>query len=159
MHTRPITEIVACGVVATFCIILSIQAWKLPPGTFEPLGSGPIPLVTAGIVILCCLVIIVSRVRMLVGHGGVGRQFRNEFMSRSPYGPLVTLGLTVIYVTALDLKVASFGVITFVFLTILISALENFRVKAFLPALIVSAIVSFGVEYMFTNVFVVDLPA
>lgn len=80
-------------------------------------------------------------------------------MTRSPYGPLVTLGLTVVYVTALDLKVASFGIITCVFLTILIAALENFRPKSLLPAFIVAVIVSFGVEYMFTNVFVVDLPA
>jgi hypothetical protein len=41
----------------------------------------------------------------------------------------------------------------------LIAALENFQPKVFIPALIVAAIVSFGVEYMFTNVFVIDLPA
>ena len=84
---------------------------------------------------------------------------RREFMSRSPYGPLVTLGLTIVYVVALDLAVASFGLITFVFLTVLIVALENFKTRLLLPALVVSAIVSFGVEYLFTNVFVVDLPA
>lgn len=159
MQRNPVTEILVCGFVALICMVFFIQAWSLPPGTFEPLGSGPVPLTTAAIVIICCLVIIVGRARTLIRDGGLERQFRKEFKGRSPYGPLVTLGLTVVYVTALDLNVASFGVITCVFLAILIAALENFQPKVFIPALIVAAIVSFGVEYMFTNVFVIDLPA
>ncbi len=159
MHRNPVTEILVCAFIALICMVFFIQAWSLPPGTFEPLGSGPVPLATAAIVIICCLVIIVSRARTLFRGVGLGHQFKNEFTGRSPYGPLVTLGLTVVYVTALDLNVASFGIITFVFLAILIAALENFKPKVFIPALIVAAIVSFGVEYMFTNVFVIDLPA
>ncbi len=159
LQKNPITQILVCGFVALICLVFLINAWSLPPGTFEPLGSGPVPLVTAAIVIICCLVIIIGQARILFRGGQIERQFRMEFMTRSPYGPLVTLGLTVVYVTALDLKVASFGIITCVFLTILISALENFRLKSLLPAFIVAVIVSFGVEYMFTNVFVVDLPA
>ena len=159
LQRQPITEILACSFIALVCVVFFVQAWSLPPGTFEPLGSGPIPMATAAIVFICCLVIIVSRVRVLSQGVWLENQFRKEFMSRSPYGPLVTMGLTVVYVTALDLKIASFGVITCVFLTILIAALEKFQKKALLPALIVAVVVAFGVEYMFTNVFVVDLPA
>ncbi len=159
MQRNPITEILVCGFIALICLVFFINAWSLPPGTFEPLGSGPVPLATAAIVIICCLVIMIGQARALIRNGQVERQFRMEFMTRSPYGPLITLGLTVVYVAALDLNVASFGVITCVFLTILIAALENFKLKSLLPAFLVAVVVSFGVEYMFTNVFVVDLPA
>jgi putative tricarboxylic transport membrane protein len=159
VQRQPVTEILVCGFIALICVVFFVQAWGLPPGTFEPLGSGPVPLVTAAIIILCCLIIMAGRIRTLSRGGALMPHIRREFMSRSPYGPLVTLGLTIVYVVALDLAVASFGLITFVFLTVLIVALENFKTRSLLPALVVSAIVSFGVEYLFTNVFVVDLPA
>ena len=53
---------------------------------------------------------------------------------------------------------ASFGLISFGFLTLLIWGLEGLRRRVLVPALITAAIAAFGAEYLFTNVFVVDLP-
>ncbi len=68
------------------------------------------------------------------------------------------LGASVVYVGLLHLQVMSFGIVTFAFLVLLIWAMERFNPRKILPAAIVAAIFSFGAEYIFTNVFVVDLP-
>ncbi len=45
-----------------------------------------------------------------------------------------------------------------IFLTITIWGLEKFQKKKFLPALGVGLAVGFATQYLFTQVFVVDLP-
>ena len=159
MERHALTEIGVCGGIALVCLVFFVQAWALPPGTFEPLGSGPVPQVTAAIVMICCLIVVVRAVLHLRAGEGIGAAARTEFVGRSPKGPIVTLVATILYIAALDAKLASFGLVSFVFLTALIWTLENFRTGALPWVLGVAATFAFGVEYLFTNVFVVDLPA
>lgn len=158
MERRPLTEIGVSALVLLVCAVFWIQAYRLPPGTFEPLGSGPVPMYTAAIVILCCLIVMVRGFIALSRGPGVAASFDAEFRGGSPRGALWMIGMTIVYVALLHMRVASFGVVTFVFLTLLIWALEGFRMRTLLPALITAAIASFGAEYLFTQVFVVDLP-
>lgn len=37
--------------VILICVIFLWESWDLPPGSFEPLGSGPVPQATAFVVI------------------------------------------------------------------------------------------------------------
>lgn len=76
----------------------------------------------------------------------------------NPLSGVIVLGLTVLYVAALQLKLAGFGIITFIFLLLLILGMEDFRRRRILPAVIVSALAAFGAQYVFTEIFVVDLP-
>jgi hypothetical protein len=158
MDRRPVAEIFVCGLIIVVCGIFYSAAAKLPPGTFEPLGSGPVPKYTALIIIACCLLVIFNAVRKIARGPGLGADVMNEFRGRSPLGALVILGLTLGYILVLQTRILPFGVVTFGFLLLTIWVLEDLRLKALLPALIVSAIGSFGVEYLFTNVFYVDLP-
>ena len=156
MDRRHIYEIGTASLILAVCVILWVQASRLPPGTFEPLGSGPVPQWTAAIVIVCCLIVIGSAARRLLTSGAP------EAPPEDPVGTrrtaLLLCVLTVVYVGLLDFGAASFGVITFGFLTLLIWGLEGFRRRVLGPALVTAAIAAFGAEYLFTNVFVVDLP-
>ncbi len=158
MDRQPIAEIGVCTLVIIICAVLWRQASYLPPGSFEPLGSGPVPQVTAAIVILCCLWIILRAVLQMRGGAGVFAEIRKETHGRSPYGAIVMLGASVTYVSVLHLRLLPFGIATFIFLALLIWSLENFRRRALLPAALTAALVGFGTEFLFTNVFVVDLP-
>ena len=51
-----------------------------------------------------------------------------------------------------------FAWMTTLFLVITIWGLEKFDRKKFLPALITAIIIGFASEYLFTEVFIVDLP-
>ncbi len=158
MDRRPVAEIAVCGLIIVICAIFFSAAIKLPPGTFEPLGSGPVPKYTALIIIACCLFVIAKAMLKIARGPGLGTDFMNEFRGRSPLGSLVILGVTLIYILVLQSRFLPFGVVTFGFLLLAIWVLEDLRLKALLPALVVAAIGSFGVEYLFTNVFYVDLP-
>ena len=158
LDRRSYTEIGVSALVVLACAVFLVQAYRLPPGTFEPLGSGPVPIVTASIVILCCIVVIIRAMLTLANEQGAVEALRAEFSGGSPLGALPMLGGSVIYVGLLHLQVAPFGLLTFAFLTALIWAMERFNPRKIPVTLIVAAIFAFGAEYLFTNVFFVDLP-
>ena len=139
------------------CAILWAQVSRLPQGNFEPLGSGRVPKWTAAIDMVCCLAVIFAWFRQL-WIGAEKDAHPDENVGGTPRTALLLGVLTGIYVGLLDIGMASLGLITFWFLTLLILRLESFRCRVLVPALITAAIAAFGAEYLFTNVFVVDLP-
>jgi hypothetical protein len=157
MDRRPLTEIFVSALIAVVCAVFLVQALALPPGRFEPMGSGPVPTWTALVVIACCLVVIIRAAKSL----GVVRKaevVESELAGMNPVGGVLMLGLTFVYVAALQFKLAGFGVITFVYLLLLILGMERFARRSVLPAVILSALAAFGAQYVFTEIFVVDLP-
>src|SRR6056297_3869897 len=147
MDRRPLTEIGVSALIAVICAVFYVQALKLPPGTFEPLGSGPVPKYTAAIIILCCFIVMARAALALAKGPGLLVTLRREFGGGAPTGAVLMLGFSITYIGLLHLQVASFGLITFVFLTLLIWAMESFRLRVLLPALVTAAIASFGAEY------------
>jgi len=67
-------------------------------------------------------------------------------------------GLTVFYVTALQFRLTTFAIVTTVFLTATIFVLCRFDLAKLPVILVVAAVTGFGCQYLFTRVFVVDLP-
>ncbi|MGQ7843295.1 tripartite tricarboxylate transporter TctB family protein [Granulosicoccus sp. 3-233] len=158
MEQRTIAEIGVCTLIILVCVVILWQAAGLPPGSFEPLGSAPVPQATAGIVILCCLIVIVKAVAQIRRHPPLRRHVRDELSGRSPWNAIVMFGGTLAYVGLLQIGLLSFGLLTFVFLLLLIMTLNRFSKRSLLPASITAALFGFGLEYLFTRVFVVDLP-
>ena len=66
--------------------------------------------------------------------------------------------LTVVYVAALHFRVTTFAIITTVFLIATIFVLVRFDIAKLPVILLVAAVTGFGCQYLFTRVFVVDLP-
>ncbi|MEM9107838.1 MAG: tripartite tricarboxylate transporter TctB family protein [Pseudomonadota bacterium] len=157
MDRRPLTEIGVSALIGLICVVFIIQALALPPGRFEPLGSGPVPKWTAVVVLVCSLLVMVSAARSMRGTT-IADAMRREFTGGHPIGGAIMMGLTVAYVAALHLKLAGFGMITFVYLLLLILGMEGFSRRRFVPAIVVAAVAAFGAQYIFTQVFVVDLP-
>ena len=157
MDRRPLTEIGVAALIAAICAVMLFQALALPPGRFEPLGSGPVPTWTAIIIIVCCLVVIGRAVATLRDRRKA-EVMPSELAGMNPIGGVMMLGLTLLYVAALQFKLAGFGIITFVYLVLLILGMEGFSRRRILPAVILSALAAFGAQYVFTEIFVVDLP-
>ncbi len=55
MGRRHIYEIGVASLILVVCATVWAQASRLPPGSFEPLGSGPVPQWMASIAIVCCI--------------------------------------------------------------------------------------------------------
>lgn len=158
MDRRPYAEIGVSTLIILICAVFWNEAAQLPPGSFEPLGSGPVPKYTATIVIVCCVIVIVRAGLKLRAGPGLAADFRAEFTGGSPAGALILTATTLIYALLLHYKLLPFGVVTFLFLFVTIWTLESLAVRKAIPAAIVAAIMSFGTEYLFTHVFYVDLP-
>ena len=140
--------------VILICVIFLWESWDLPPGSFEPLGSGPVPQATAFVVIFCAGLVILSALKKSV------QLSEHEETQEKPSirAGLIISSATVVYSLVLHLRLMPFAWMTTLFLIITIWGLEKFDRKKFLPALITAIIIGFASEYLFTEVFIVDLP-
>ena len=140
--------------VILICVIFLWESWDLPPGSFEPLGSGPVPQATAFVVIFCAGLVILNALKKSVQIS------ENEETQEKPsvQAGLIISSATVVYSLVLHLRLMPFAWMTTLFLIITIWGLEKFDRKKFLPALITAIIIGFASEYLFTEVFIVDLP-
>lgn len=140
--------------VILICVIFLWESWDLPPGSFEPLGSGPVPQATAFVVIFCAGLVILNALKKSV------QLSENEETQEKPSvrAGLIISSATVVYSLVLHLRLMPFAWMTTLFLIITIWGLEKFDRKKFLPALITAIIIGFASEYLFTEVFIVDLP-
>ena len=140
--------------VILICVIFLWESWDLPPGSFEPLGSGPVPQATAFVVIFCAGLVILNARKKSV------QLSENEETQEKPSvrAGLIISSATVVYSLVLHFRLMPFAWMTTLFLIITIWGLEKFDRKKFLPALITAIIIGFASEYLFTEVFIVDLP-
>ncbi|MEM8950256.1 MAG: tripartite tricarboxylate transporter TctB family protein [Pseudomonadota bacterium] len=144
------------GVALVLIVIAAVAIWQaadLPPGTFEPLGSARVPQMTAGLIILLSLWVII---RAMLRDDGIS-DVEPAGVARWRDAAIVA-GLTVLYVAALHFRITTFAIITTVFLTATIFVLVRFDLAKLPVILLVAAITGFGCQYLFTRVFVVDLP-
>ena len=122
--------------VILICVIFLWESWDLPPGSFEPLGSGPVPQATAFVVIFCAGLVILNALKKSVQLSA------NEETQEKPSvrAGLIISSATVVYSLVLHLRLMPFAWMTTIFLIITIWGLEKFDRKKFLPALILSLI-------------------
>lgn len=143
------------GVAAFLVTVCLIAIWELrdaPPGTFEPLGSGPVPRVTASLVILLSL-----WVAWRAWRRPADRPVDLGYEPR-PWDAAVVSGLTVLYVVAMASRALGFAPLTALFLIASIGWLVRFRPRLMPWVILVAAVTGWGCAYIFTRVFVVDLP-
>lgn len=154
--TNPRTDMGVCVFLIVVCCAVLVEAAKLPPGSFEPMGSAPIPQATAGLIILLCLVVMAKAARMMM-RGQVAAASDDQPPRRMDAA--VIFAMTMVYVLLMQLRVAGFAVITAAFLFIAIAYLTRFAPRSLPVAALVGLIMGYGCQYIFTQVFVVDLPA
>ena len=144
------------GVALVLIVIAAIAIWEaadLPPGSFEPLGSARVPQMTAGLIILLCLWVII---RAMLRDDGI-RDVEPAGAARWRDAGVVAV-LTIVYVAALHFRITTFAIVTMLFLTATIFVLTRFDLAKLPVIVLVAAITGFGCQYLFTRVFVVDLP-
>ena len=140
--------IVVCGAVLW-------EARSIPPGVFEPLGSAPVPQATAGLILLLALVVMGRALHALRQEA---RARPAEDLARRPLDAAAVIAFTALYVLAMALRLFDFAILTAIFLLVTIGALTRFE-RRLLPLIILIALVTgFGCQYVFTRIFVVDLP-
>ncbi|HUV07593.1 MAG TPA: tripartite tricarboxylate transporter TctB family protein [Spirochaetia bacterium] len=151
-----------------FLLVLSIiifrETLSLPPGTFDPVGSAGFPrLISAAIGILSLTVLIRAARRILSGSKNAAtsatqKDADSPTFRRRPDLALGFYALSLVYVSVLALRLISFGICTALFLLTSIGMLTRFNYKRLPIALLIALVIGFGCQYIFTQVFVLDLP-
>lgn len=157
LNSSPRWEI---GISAFFIVACALILWEtrtIPAGTFEPLGSAPVPQATALLIMALSLVVGIRGVLKLRAAPPRPLTPADDTGAR-PLDAVIIAALTVVYVTILDARIINFAELTAGFLFIAIAVLIRFKPRGLLTAAVVAAITGWGAQYIFTRIFVVDLP-
>ena len=158
MESSKILEIVIAIAFMGLAVAVFVEVRDLPPGLIDPLGSAPVPRWTAAILFVLSLAMLVRVFlpsKELPGAEPV--EADDIVVERIGAGVGVAL-LTVLYVVVLASRAIGFSVLTAAFVFALVVLLSKNRVRGTWTGLALGIPVGFGCEYLFTQVFVVDLP-
>ena len=130
MNTLQRFEVWVSVLMMLICAVFLWESWDLPPGTFEPLGSGPVPKATAFVIIFCCIWVIISSLK----NSPVTEESESDEGGPSINAGLLIFFTTVLYTVFLQFRVMPFSWMTTLFLFFTIWGLERFSRKKMLPA-------------------------
>lgn len=151
--TSPRVELAVAAALAALAVAVLREARTIPPGLYEPLGSAPVPRATAALILLLALGVGLAAIRRL----------RRERPAWRPPGSraldafLVSLA-TIAYAAAMQARLAAFAVLTSLYLLATIGWLLRFDPRRLPWVVLVALATGYGCQFLFTRVFVVDLP-
>jgi hypothetical protein len=149
----PRLELAVCLGIIALCAAVLVEAASIRPGFFEPLGSGPVPRTTAwSIIVLAAVTAGRAVLRWRAGAVPVV-ELRERWLDMA-----AVFALTLGYVAVLHLRLTTFDLMTTAYLGLAIGILVRFERRKLPWVVLVAAAVGFGSQYVFTRIFVVDLP-
>ena len=156
------------GVQVFLIVVAAAFLWdtrSLPGPVFDPLGPAPVPRLICWSVIILCLVIIGQVVFARTNATPADETLSEldmvaepEPTKPQPLLAIATLALSVAYVLVMAFRLTGFAVATIVYLILTIGMLSRFNKRSMIVGIIIALIMGFGCEYLFTEVFVIDLP-
>jgi len=153
----PRWELAVSLFIIAVCLVVLWETRDIPPGVFEPLGSAPVPQATATVILLLSILIAVGAVRRMRTEVRVSFEAREGYKPR-PMDAVVVAVLAIGYVLALQERVMDFAPLTAIFLFAAIGFLTRFAVRSLAWGAGIAIVTGWSVQYVFTRVFIVDLP-
>jgi len=151
-----------------FLFVLSIaillETLSLPPGSFDPVGSAGFPRLISISIGILSLTILIRAARGIIAASNARDSSETPDDRVAPtFRPRPELALwfyalSLVYASVLALRLISFAISTTLFLFISMGMLTRFKLKRLPIALIIALVMGFGCQYIFTQVFVLDLP-
>jgi hypothetical protein len=153
---------------AIFLIIFSIVVfWEtldLPPGSFDPVGSAGFPrVVSVAIGVFSIVILIRAVLKVFIGSKKATVSESQQTAVSPTFRPRYDLALgfyalSLAFAAVLALRWISFAISTALFLFISIGMLTRFYYKRLPVVILIALVIGFGCQYIFTQVFVLDLP-
>ncbi len=136
-------------------VVVIIEANRLPPPFFDPLGSAAVPrsVATLLIVLSACLL-----VRCLLQPLEGQRRADAAEGTNSPGIALSAAVLPILYVGVMQFGILGFAPASVLFVMSLGGALARWRPMALVALLPVALLAGFGLEALLTEFFYIDLP-
>ena len=135
---------------------LFLQAYAIPTSRFEVLGAGAFPMLVHGVLSLLLVAAIAGSLRRL--RRGTFRQFPGDAAAWIRARRLVLVLFACLGLYVLAMPTVGYSVATFVFLMVLQATFAPKTGRAMAVALALSVTFSFGLDWLFSEVFNVFLP-
>lgn len=155
-----LTEIAVSVILAAIATAFFINSLGLPVSTREPLGSGSIPRVICGCIILFCLLISIRALRTLKADGTIAvpkKQTAPAHRKRTDLS-FKLIALSFLYIGILQTRLVPNEIVSPLFLFVAIQVLNGFNRKALIPSVLLALTVGLVTDYLFTDFFYIDLP-
>ncbi len=150
----PILDLSICGVLVGLSVFIIWGTKDIPPPFFDPVGSAAFPKYAAYIIIALALAIGVRAIFSIkTTHKETKKPYKEE--------PLLALYVVVVpslYVLTMNLGWLSFRAATILFIILLSALLSKFDKRSMIVSAIVALVFGIGGQYLFTEVFYIDLP-
>lgn len=140
----------ALGLIALAGLVL-VESRHIPPTVFDALGSAAVPRGVAVLIALLSLLVL-ARCRGRAGAAEAGVSLARRVDA------LAVLLLTALFVAAMQAELLGFGWLASVYLVAAIGWLERFALRRLPATVVLAAVVGFGLQYVFTRIFIVNLP-
>ena len=150
----PYLDIVISLSLVALAIVVLIAAKEIPPPFFDPIGSAAFPKYTAYLIIFLALVI---GIRSILLSQLLPIESKRGF-KLEPILAAYTVGVPALYVLSMNLGWASFRIATTLFIFALAALLSRFDKRVLIVSAITAPVFGFGGQYLFTEVFYMDLP-
>ena len=137
-------------------VALFFAATGIPASRFERLGAGAFPQIVFGAISLVAMIAIIDALRKIPGSAYGRFAEQTVAWARRRYLVVISLGALTLYLLAIP--VLGFSIASLVFLFALQVILMPRRPKSILIAAAVALIFSFGLNWLFADVFTVFLP-
>ncbi len=150
----PRLDLAVCGGLVAFALVVLRGVKDIPPPFFDPVGSAAFPKYAAYIVIALAVAIAIRALASLKG----GRKAEPKGYVPEPLLALAVVGVPSVYVLSMQSGLLSYRIATVLFIFILSSLLARFDKRVMISSAIIAAVFGFGGQYLFTEVFYMDLP-
>lgn len=152
--TTPRLDLAVCGGLIALAVLILMGVKDLPPPFFDPVGSAAFPKYAAYLVIALAIAIgLRAFISLKAERSKESQGFRNE--------PLLALSVVLIpsiYIASMQIGWLSYRISTVVFIFLLSSILARFDKRVMIWSGIVALVFGFGGQYLFTEIFYMDLP-
>lgn len=141
------------------CSLIALSAAsKIPPSYFDQLGSSFFPTLIAWLIIgLSCPLILKNIKELYIAYSNVPLPLDIEDRTRLIQVILISI-LSIAYIVGFSLKTIPYSLLTGLFVSLAVFCLKENR-KQHMYWIILAAFIGGGfLEYLFTQVFVMDLP-
>lgn len=158
MASRSRTPKLDLSISSALIVLSAATLWgarDIPPPFFDPIGSAAFPKYAAYIIIALALGIGLRASFALKGQSDqpTERGYREEPLLA---GSVVLV--SAVYVLSMQFGALSFRIATLVFIFLLSALLSKFDKRVLIVSAIIAFVFGFGGQYLFTEVFYMDLP-
>ena len=150
----PRLDLAVCGGLIALAVFILMGVKDIPPPFFDPVGSAAFPKYAAYLVIAFAIAIAIRAYRSLKTEKPKEAQ---GFISE----PLLALSVVLIaclYIASMQSGLLSYRIATVIFIFLLSSILARLEKRVMISSTIIALVFGFGGQYLFTEVFYMDLP-